>query len=113
MKALVVPVGAIEEREAATVETPDKRDELGEGPTRKLKLAKDSSAVDRIKGGGHVHLKHSPVGVEVKSRGKRMNHCLVTGRDGDTEQVGDKMVVESRLQLNAHSTTDKAVQDLV
>ena len=43
VKARVVPAGSIEEREAATVETPDKRDELGEGPTRKLELAKDSN----------------------------------------------------------------------
>ena len=44
VKAWVLPAGPIEEREAVTVETPDKRDELGEGPTRKLALAKDISA---------------------------------------------------------------------
>ena len=38
VKARVVPAGPIEEREAATVETPDKRDEVGEGPTHKLHI---------------------------------------------------------------------------
>ena len=112
MKAWVVFAGPIEEREAAAVETPDKRDELGEGPTRKLELAENSSAGARIKGVGHVHLKHSPVGMEVKGRPKRMNHCLGTSGGGETKVVGDKMVVEGRTQLDAHSTTNKAVQDL-
>ena len=52
VKVRVVPAGPIEEREAATVETPDKRDELGEEPTRKLDLANDSSTGDRIEGVG-------------------------------------------------------------
>ena len=111
VKARVVPAGHLEEREAATVETPDKRDELGVGPTRKLELTKHSRAGDSIEGVGHVHLKHSPVGMEVKGRPKRMNHCLGTDGGGDAELVGDKMVVEGRTQLDAHSTTDKAVQD--
>ena len=54
VKTRVVPVGPIEEREAATVETPDKQDELGEGPTRKLELAKHNNAGDSIEGVGHV-----------------------------------------------------------
>ena len=96
VKARVVHAGPIEEREAATVETPDKRDELGEGPTRILELAKHSSAGDRIKGIGHVDLEHSPVGMEVKRRPKRMDHSLGTGRGGHAELVGDKVVVEGR-----------------
>ena len=112
VKPRVVPASPKEEREAATVETPDKRDALGEVPTRKLKLPRNSSAGDKIKGVGHVHLKHSPVGKEVKGRPKRMNHCLSTGGGGDIELVGDKVVVEGRTQLDAHSTTDKAVQGL-
>ena len=44
MKAQAILAGQIEEREVTTVETPDKRDELGEGPTRKPELAKHSSA---------------------------------------------------------------------
>ena len=102
VKARVVPAGPIDEREAATVETPDKRDELGEGPTRKLELVKDSSAGDRIKGVGHVDLKHSPVGMEVKGRPKRIDHCLSIGRGGHAKLVGDKVVVEGRKQLDAH-----------
>ena len=90
VKARVVPAGPIKERETATVETPDKRDALGEVPTRKLKLPRNSSAGDKIKGVGHVDLKHSPVGMEIKGRPKRMNHCLSTDRGGHAEQVGDK-----------------------
>ena len=59
VKARVVPSGPIEESEAATIQTLDKRDEVGKGPTRKLKLAKHSSAGDIIEGVGHVHLKHT------------------------------------------------------
>ena len=112
MKARVVSAGLIEERKFATVKTPDKRDGMGKGPTRKLELAKESSTGDTIKGVGHVDLEHSPVGMEVKGRPKRMNHSLSTGRGGHAELVGDKVVVEGRTQVDAHSTTDKAVQDL-
>ena len=67
---------------------------------------------DIIEGARHVHLEYTRVGIEVKGRPKRMNHCLGTGRGGVAKLVGDKMVVEGRTQLNAHSTTYKAVQDL-
>ena len=110
--ARVVPAGPIEEREAATIETSDKREELGEGPTRKLELAKYSIVGDRIKGVGNVRLKHSLVGKEVKGRLKRMNHCHSIGGGDDAVLVGDKIVVEGRTQLDAHNTNDKAVQDL-
>ena len=82
------------------------------GPPEKLMLAKHSSAKDSIEGVGHVYLKHGPVGAEVKGRPKRMNHYLGTGGGGDASLVGDTMVVEDRTQLDAHSTIDKAVEDL-
>ena len=50
--------------------------------------------------------------VEDKTRRKRMNNFHDTGGDGDAKLVGEKIVVEGRTQLDAHSTTDKAVQDL-
>ena len=112
VKAWFDPAGPIEEREAATVETPDKRDELGEGPTRKLELAKSIGVGDRIKDVGHVHLKQSLVEMVVKGRSKRMNQFIGTDGGGDAKLVGDKVVVEGRTQLDAHSTTDKAVPDL-
>ena len=87
VKTRVVPAGRIEER--GTVETSNNWDELGEGPTRKLELAKHSNAGDSIEGVGHVHLKHSPVGAEAKGRPKRMNHCLGTGGGDDAKLVGN------------------------
>ena len=41
-----------------------------------------------------------------------MNQCLGTGGGGETELVGNKTVVEDRTQLDAHSTIDKAEEDL-
>ena len=84
---------------------------MGEGPTRKLKLAKHSIARDSIEGVGHVQVKHCRVEVEIKGRPKRMNKCLDTSAGGDAKLVGDKVVVEGHTQLDAHSTTNKAVED--